>query len=156
MTTPTLKISDLFRDALSMTRHETSKFEIAQRLRKAALEAGWRRVDLLHPTIADDDVELRFTPYGRIWFDRSRGVWDYHDNPLHSDAILPRVASFDVDGRTAELMTGLQKTFGVKTNAEVIRKALALASIAREQAASDNTVTIAGEGKEPVKVALAG
>lgn len=63
-------------------------------------------------------------------------------------------ASFDVDEHTAELLTRLQKTFGVDSNAAVIRKALALASIASEQAGTDHTVTIAGEGKAPVKVAL--
>ena len=64
-------------------------------------------------------------------------------------------ASFDIDAHTAELLARLQKTFGVDSNAAVIRKAVALASIAGEQAGSDNTVTIAGEGKAPVKVSLA-
>jgi hypothetical protein len=49
----------------------------------------------------------------------------------------------------------LQKAFGVASNAEVIRKALALADIVSEQAGADHTVTIAGEGKQPVKVSLA-
>jgi hypothetical protein len=67
------------------------------------------------------------------------------------------VTSFDVDERTAVLLADLQKTFGVKTNAAVIRKALALANVASQHASSDNTITIAGEdGKPPVKVSLAG
>jgi hypothetical protein len=64
-------------------------------------------------------------------------------------------ASFDVDERTSDLLLKLQKTFGVETNSAVIRKALALANIAGEHAGPDNTVTISGEGKSPVKVALA-
>ncbi len=66
------------------------------------------------------------------------------------------VTSFEVDDRTAKLLAQLQKTFGVKTNAAVIRKALALANVARRQADADNTITITSEGKEPVKVSLAG
>ena len=65
--------------------------------------------------------------------------------------------SFDVDERTAALLAELQKTFGVKTNAAVIRKALALANVASQHAAADNTITIASEdGKPPVKIFLAG
>jgi hypothetical protein len=45
------------------------------------------------------------------------------------------VTSFEVDERTAALLANLQKTFGVKTNAAVIRKALALASVASQHAA---------------------
>jgi len=69
------------------------------------------------------------------------------------------VTSFEVDERTAALLARLQKTFGVKTNAAVIRKALALANVASEHAGSDNTITIAPseDGKKPaVKVSLAG
>jgi hypothetical protein len=63
--------------------------------------------------------------------------------------------NFEIDEHTAKLLARLQKTFGVDTNAAVIRKAVALASIAGEQAGADNTVTIAGAGKAPVKVSLA-
>jgi hypothetical protein len=66
------------------------------------------------------------------------------------------VTSFDVDERTAALLAELQQTFDVKTNAAVIRKALALASIASQHAAPDHTITIAGEGQTPVKISLAG
>ena len=67
------------------------------------------------------------------------------------------VTSFEVDERTAALLKELQKTFGVKTNAAVIRKALALANVASQHAGSDNTITITSDRHEPpVKVALAG
>ena len=66
------------------------------------------------------------------------------------------VTSFEVDERTAALLADLQKTFGVKTNAAVIRKALALANVASQHAASDHTITISGDGQPPVKVSLAG
>jgi hypothetical protein len=66
------------------------------------------------------------------------------------------VTSFDVDERTAELLAQLQKTFGVKTNAAVIRKALALANVASRQADADNTITIGSDAKPAVKVSLAG
>jgi hypothetical protein len=69
------------------------------------------------------------------------------------------VTSFEVDERTAALLADLQKTFGVKTNAAVIRKALALANVASKHAGADNTITIAPseDGTKPaVKVSLAG
>ena len=67
------------------------------------------------------------------------------------------VTSFEVDERTAALIMQLRKTFGVNTNAAVIRKALALANVASQHADSDHTITIApGGGKPPVKVLLAG
>ena len=67
------------------------------------------------------------------------------------------VTTFEVDERTAVLLAQLQKTFGVKTNAAVIRKALVLANVASQHAASDHTISISsGEGEPPVKVSLAG
>ena len=68
----------------------------------------------------------------------------------------PVAASFDVDERTEKLLLKLQKRFGVDTNAAVISKALVLADIASEHAGPDNTVTISGDGQEPVKVRLVG
>ena len=44
------------------------------------------------------------------------------------------VTSFEVDERTAALLAQLQETFGVKTNAAVLRKALALANVASQYA----------------------
>jgi len=69
------------------------------------------------------------------------------------------VTTFDVDERTAELLAKLQTTFGVKTNAAVLRKAVALANIASQHAGPDNTITIAPseDGTKPaVKISLAG
>jgi hypothetical protein len=68
------------------------------------------------------------------------------------------VTSFDIDERTAALIAQLRETFGVKTNAAVIRKALALANVASQHADSDRTITITSgvAGKPPVKVSLAG
>ena len=66
------------------------------------------------------------------------------------------VTSFEVDERTAVLLAELQKTFGVKTNAAVIRKALALANVASQHAGSDNTITITSDGGTPEKVSLVG
>jgi hypothetical protein len=67
------------------------------------------------------------------------------------------VTSFEVDERTAELLVQLRETFGVKTNAAVIRKALALANVASRYATTDHTITIdPGEGQPVVKVSLAG
>ena len=57
------------------------------------------------------------------------------------------------------MLADLQKTFGVRTNAAVIRKALALANVASQHAGADNTITIAPseDGTKPaVKVSLAG
>lgn len=68
-----------------------------------------------------------------------------------------KVTTFEVDQRTADLIAHLRESFGVKTNAAVIRKALALANVASQQADSDHTITISGGGeKPPVKVSLAG
>jgi hypothetical protein len=46
------------------------------------------------------------------------------------------VTSFEVDDRTLALIAQLRETFGVKTNAAVIRKALALANVASQHALS--------------------
>lgn len=65
--------------------------------------------------------------------------------------------TFDIDERTANLLSSLQDTFGVKTNVGVLRKALALADIASQYAGPDHTITITPpDGKPAVKVALAG
>jgi hypothetical protein len=52
----------------------------------------------------------------------------------------------------------LRETFGVKTNAAVIRKALALANVASQHANRDHTITLAptDDGKPAVKVSLVG
>ena len=67
------------------------------------------------------------------------------------------VTSFEVDDRTLALIAQLRETFGVRTNAAVIRKALALANVVSQHADSDHTITItSGKDKPPVKVSLAG
>jgi hypothetical protein len=68
------------------------------------------------------------------------------------------MTSFEMDERTVALIERLRGTFGVKTNAAVIRKALALANVASQHANADNTITIAPseDGKPAVKVSLAG
>ena len=66
------------------------------------------------------------------------------------------VTSFDVDERTAALIAKLRETFGVNTNAAVIRKALALANVASQHADADHTITITSGHGKPVKVSLAG
>lgn len=67
------------------------------------------------------------------------------------------VTSFEVDDRTAALIAQLREAFGVKTNAAVIRKALALANVASQHADADHTITIApNDGKPAVKISLAG
>ena len=64
--------------------------------------------------------------------------------------------SFIVDDETAKLLQDLQKTFGVKTNAAVIRRALGLAKIAARHADKDKAITIQGPGSDSEKVLLAG
>ena len=64
--------------------------------------------------------------------------------------------SYDLDERTSSLITQLQKHFGVTSNAEVIRRAIALADIASKLADADGKITISSEGKSPVTVSLAG
>lgn len=56
--------------------------------------------------------------------------------------------SFIVDASTAELLLKLQATFGVSTNAAVIRRALALANVAARHAGDDRTVVIKGRNED--------
>ena len=63
------------------------------------------------------------------------------------------MTSFIVDDYTSKTITDLKKSFGVKTNAGVIRKAIMLASIAAEHADENHNVIIAG--KDAVKVNIA-
>jgi hypothetical protein len=67
------------------------------------------------------------------------------------------ITSFEVDERTAALIAQLRETFGVRTYAAVIRKALALANVASQHADADHTITITPSGGKPVvKISLAG
>jgi hypothetical protein len=65
------------------------------------------------------------------------------------------VTSFDVDQHTAEAISELRGLFGVKTNAAVIRRALALAQVIGREAATDHTITVSGRA-EPVRIVLNG
>ncbi len=64
--------------------------------------------------------------------------------------------TFEVDKATLEAIAELKSSFGVKTNAQVIRKALALARVAAQNADSNNTLTIISPQKEERQVLLAG
>jgi hypothetical protein len=64
--------------------------------------------------------------------------------------------SFDVDNATLAAIAALKDKFGVKTNAQVIRKALALANVAAQYADAQNTLTIVAPNDGEKKVLLAG
>ncbi len=66
------------------------------------------------------------------------------------------MSGFDVDDHTRDMIAGLRETFGVKTNAAVIRKALALAKVASELADGGKTITVVRAGLPPVVISLAG
>ena len=52
------------------------------------------------------------------------------------------VSRFEVDEEVYNAISILRPVFGVRTNAQVIRKALALAKVAAEHADSENRLTI--------------
>ncbi len=64
-------------------------------------------------------------------------------------------ADFTFPDITVKAIEALRDTFGVKSNAEVISCALALAQIVAEQAHDQHTVMIAGKDDEPIKISLA-
>jgi len=64
-------------------------------------------------------------------------------------------AGFDVDAHTAEVIASLRTAFGVKSNAAVLRKALALARIAAENADDDHNITVLGKNNETLQINLA-
>jgi len=64
--------------------------------------------------------------------------------------------TFAVDRDTLEAIQELKTAFGVKTNAQVIRKSLALARVAAEKADKSRTVTIGSGSKGQTTVLLAG
>ena len=88
-------------------------------------------------------------------FDQKKRVGP--EGPPPSNCAAMAVTSFDVDKRTAATIERLRSAFGVKTNAGVIRKALALANIASQHADADGTITIAPseDGKPAVNPSLA-
>jgi len=48
--------------------------------------------------------------------------------------------SFDIDAKTAEALDNLKKTFGVSSNAAVVRRALALALLASKYADEEHNI----------------
>ncbi len=64
-------------------------------------------------------------------------------------------ATFEVDKPTLEAIAKLKAAFGAKTNAQVIRKALALAQVAAQHADAQHAITIVSDDGE-TKVILAG
>jgi hypothetical protein len=64
------------------------------------------------------------------------------------------MTSFVFDDRTIKAIESLKETFGVKTNAAVIRRALALAQVVAEQADDKHSILLVGKD-EPIKVNLA-
>lgn len=64
--------------------------------------------------------------------------------------------SFVVDEATAKVLEDLKKDFGVKTNAAVIRKALALARVAARKAGPDHSITLLDQDRNETVVLLAG
>ncbi len=55
--------------------------------------------------------------------------------------------SFKINAHTAQVLADLQKTFGVRTNAEVISSAVALARIVARVAGDKRSVVIKGAGE---------
>jgi hypothetical protein len=65
--------------------------------------------------------------------------------------------TFEVDKVTLEAIAELKEEFGVKTNAQVIRKALALARVAIQNSDRDaHTLTIRAPNGDEKTVLLAG
>ncbi len=64
--------------------------------------------------------------------------------------------SFEVDDVTLEAIAALKAKFGVRTNAGVIRKSIALARVAAQHADGDNALTILAPDGQQKKVLLAG
>jgi len=59
--------------------------------------------------------------------------------------------TFEVDDATLAALAELKSKFGVKTNAQAIRKALALARVAVQNVAADNSVTFLAPGPDGEK-----
>jgi hypothetical protein len=59
-----------------------------------------------------------------------------------------------MDEQTLAAIRELQQVFGVKTNAAVLRKAIALARAASTQATPERTITITGKNA-PLTISLA-
>jgi hypothetical protein len=159
MAQPTKTIAEIVAEAMALEKaqraanQQVDPVTMGQKLQAIGRAAGYQRVDLVH---IGADVEVVFVdPHGIFRFRWDGSEWKVLREPPSRDPARRLVTSFEVDENTAELLARLQKPFGVKTNAEVIRKALALANIASQHAGADNTITIAGDGQSPVKISLA-
>ena len=64
--------------------------------------------------------------------------------------------TFAVDKSTLDAIAELKDAFGVKTNAQVIRKALALARVAAQNADETKTLTIADREGNKKQILLSG
>lgn len=64
--------------------------------------------------------------------------------------------TFTVSEKTLEEIEKLKEKFDVETSAAVIRRALALARVAAENAGDDHTLTIVNQEKEQQKILLQG
>jgi len=69
---------------------------------------------------------------------------------------MSRKTTLDVDADTEALLNELKVTFGVKTNAGVIRKALQLSKFMASEADENHTVVIENKKHEKTKLLLAG
>lgn len=62
--------------------------------------------------------------------------------------------SFDIDEKTAQVLDGLKKVYGVQSNAGVLKRALAIALIAAKHADEDHNIrllsTKAGKEREVI------
>ena len=66
-----------------------------------------------------------------------------------------KTTTIQFDERNLDAIDKLKKVFGASTNAAVIRKALALASLAADEADDNHSVTISGRrDRNPVRVSL--
>jgi hypothetical protein len=63
--------------------------------------------------------------------------------------------TFEVDAATLAAIAELKEKFGVKTNAAVLRKALALARLAAKNSGEDDAITIVTPDNKRVKISLA-
>lgn len=62
--------------------------------------------------------------------------------------------TFAVDANTMKALESLKESFGVKTNAQVIRKALALAMVATQNKDGNNTLTIVSPDGEQKQILM--
>jgi transaldolase len=77
----------------------------------------------------------------------------YRAYPESSTIMKTTTVQFDERAQTE--IEKLKKVFGATTNAAVIRKALALAALAAEEADDSHSVTISGRTpRKPVRVSL--